>query len=284
VAPYINILGFSVPAYGLTILAGSFAAILISLLFPCKPGCSRQDIFFSSVYAGIGVFIGAKALYLFVNAAAFIELIRRGDVDLKFIYAAASSGFVFYGGLIGGVAGVLLYARIYRLPAWDHVEALMPAVPLLHSFGRAGCFLAGCCYGVPWERPLGVSFPRNSFAPPETPLFPVQVFESGFNLLLFALLFVYSRKPRARGRILGLYVACYSGARFVLEFFRNDYRGSGWVFSVSQWISLALFPAALFLLLKKHPPGKTGGVDTAPVVGAVTAAALTEAAADQWEV
>ena len=60
-----------------------------------------------------------------------------------------SGGFVFYGGLFGALAAVWLFCRRRKVPFSQLGADLVPAVPLFHTFGRVGCFLAGCCYGIP---------------------------------------------------------------------------------------------------------------------------------------
>ncbi len=83
--------------------------------------------------------------------------------------------------------------------------------------------------------------------------FPVQLLEALINLILFIILFLYAKKPRKDGSLLGIYLICYSLLRFSLEFLRGDVeRGILLGISTSQWISLLLIPAGIFLL-KKNP-------------------------------
>jgi phosphatidylglycerol:prolipoprotein diacylglycerol transferase len=127
------------------------------------------------------------------------------------------------------------------------LDGLVPSVPLAHAFGRLGCFFAGCCYGVPSA--FGLEFNASELAPHGVKLLPVQLIEAGCNLLLFVLLLVLSRFCRRRGLLTGTYLAAYAVMRFVLEFFRYDAeRGVFWGLSTSQWISLLLLPAAVFIL------------------------------------
>jgi len=69
------------------------------------------------------------------------------------------------------------------------------------------------------------------------------------NLILFVVIFVYSRRERRSGQILGLYFIGYSIIRFILEYFRYDMvRGIFGGLSVSQWISILLLPVGFYLL------------------------------------
>ena len=168
-----------------------------------------------------------------------------------------TNGFVFYGGLIGAVLAMWWYTHHFKMDFWQSVELLIPSVPLVHAFGRIGCFCGGCCYGIPFDPPIGIAFTNSPVAPNGIPLFPVQLVEAGLNFLLFFFLLWFARKPRPQGRILGAYVIAYAVIRFVLEFLRYDYeRGILWVFSTSQWISLILLPIGIWLLARRAKAGK----------------------------
>jgi len=249
--PTITVFGLTIPVYGPLILIGCVLGILVAVYFPVRRDIKRQDIFFSSLYALIGVIVGAKLLYLAISLPSFIEAHAQTAWTLEDINILFTHGFVFYGGLIGAVLGIFIYSRQYRLPFWHLTDGLIPSVPLMHAIGRIGCFCAGCCYGRAMNPPWGVIFRADSVAPAGVALFPVQLLESAANFILFIILFCYSRKPRADRQITGLYIACYGVIRFMLEFFRGDGdRGMLWLFSTSQWISLALVPLGLFWLLK----------------------------------
>lgn len=90
----------------------------------------------------------------------------------------------------------------------------------------------------------------SPLAPPGVALFPVQLLEAVLNILLFAGLFTYSRRPRKPGQVLGLYLASYGIMRFGLEYLRYDaVRGMALGLSTSQWISLALAPVGVLLIV-----------------------------------
>ena len=132
---------------------------------------------------------------------------------------------------------------------------LVPALPLFHAFGRVGCFLAGCCYGIPapagW---LGVTFPASAVeAPSGVPLLPVQLYEAAGCVLLFLLLDHLTDRGWPGGRLLALYLALYAVFRFLLEFLRGDaVRGSLGPLSTSQVISLAVLAGVLLAELLHH--------------------------------
>ena len=251
--PFFTIFGHPIPMYGLTIVFGAALGVLLAVYSPRNRDIPRQDIFFSACYMGIGVFIGAKLLYLLI---ALPQLFLQPDapkLSLPLIAALFSGGFVFYGGVFGGLFFLRLYTRKYRLPYMKTLEALIPSVPLIHAIGRVGCFFAGCCYGMPAAAPWGVTFRLGSAAPAGVSLLPVQLYETGLNLILFVILLLYGKKRPAEGKLLGCYLVGYACLRFFLEFFRYDAaRGMLFGLSTSQWISLLLLPMGIFLLARKR--------------------------------
>jgi phosphatidylglycerol:prolipoprotein diacylglycerol transferase len=240
------------------IALGVAAGVLVAWRFPVKKGVPRQDVLFACCYAGIGAILGAKLLYLAVTIPQFLTMPNPPVFSWGLVAALIQGGFVFYGGVLGGLLGIWIYCRAYKLNFLATTESIIPSVPLAHAFGRVGCFCAGCCYGIPAAPPWGVVFRPDSVAIPGVPLFPVQLLESLVNLILFGILFVYSRKDRPAGHILGFYVSFYAVERFLLEFLRYDTVRGAWLgISTSQWISLALLPAGIFLfflpkLMKKR--------------------------------
>ncbi len=253
VLPYVWLWNVKIPMYGLMIFTGVVLGLIVALCFPSKKTVARQDIRYVSCYVGIGVFAGAKILFLAVTIPQLLALKKPPALSWTLISQLFSAGFVFYGGVFGGVLGAFLYAKQFHLDFFPLLESLIPSVPLIHAFGRIGCFCAGCCYGLPASPPWGVYFSADSVAPKGISLFPIQLVESGINFVLFAVLFCYSRRARPDGRILGLYFLCYSVERFILEFFRGDgVRGVLLGLSTSQWISIVVFLAGGYLLMRKQ--------------------------------
>ena len=156
---------------------------------------------------------------------------------------------------LGGLAGAWLFCKRRRLSFDTLGRDLVPALPLFHAFGRVGCFLAGCCYGIPapagW---LGVTFPASAIeAPSGVPLLPVQLYEAAGCVLLFLLLDHLTDRGWPGGRLLALYLALYAVFRFLLEFLRGDaVRGSLGPLSTSQVISLAVLAGVLLAELLHH--------------------------------
>ena len=253
--PFLTLFGLSVPMYGICILAGLTAGILLAVFRSKKAGLQRDDVFYSCLFAAIGLFVGGKVLYLITLVPVFAskpDLLSSMEVWASIL----RGGFVFYGGLIGALLMIFWYTKLFKINTLQMLDGLIPAVPLAHAFGRIGCFLAGCCYGVPCE--WGLTFNASETAPHNVKLLPVQLIESGCNFTLMVLLLAVGRRCKRRGVLTGLYLSGYAVMRFVLEFFRYDAeRGSVLRLSTSQWISLLLLPAGILLMIfgerAKHP-------------------------------
>jgi phosphatidylglycerol:prolipoprotein diacylglycerol transferase len=162
------------------------------------------------------ILLGAKIWYALAYWNDFLADFRAFGVG------SLRSGFVFYGGFIGGFAATAIFARKKSLNLWQLADILAPGLAIGHAFGRVGCFFNGCCYGKECALPWAVQFPRYH----ETagaPVHPTQLYEAGANLLIFAALLLLYRRKKFHGQIFAAYATLYAVARFVIEFFRGDY-------------------------------------------------------------
>lgn len=169
------------------------------------------------------------------------------------------TGATFYGGLIGGftvflilyfVIGHFLYKKTdepkyHAKSFFTVISCAAPSIALAHGFGRLGCLTAGCCHGAVTDAWYGIMMHGGEGY---AKYVPTQLFEALFLFALFALLFF---NVKLKGRFnLSLYMGLYGIWRFVLEFVRNDYRGSiGLSITPSQLISLLMILGAILVLV-----------------------------------
>lgn len=258
---------YNIPLYGVMFGIGFTVAVLIGRKISIKYDIEKNDFLYASIYSLLGIGVGAKIFYFLSKLP---KVILNFDVFLKLVQAnllAAGGylfgGMVFYGGLLGAFVGAWIYCRQYEISFQNLLRVSVPLFPLAHGFGRVGCFLAGCCYGIPYDGPLAVHFPYNEFAPElnASPRFPVQLLEAGIDFGLFFILFIWNckRRPTA-GKICGTYLLSYVVCRFFLEFLRGDrIRGHIGFLSTSQWISLIVIPVGLWLLYGQKKKSKIHG-------------------------
>ncbi len=239
--PIISIFGLRIPAYGLCVELGVFAAFLVSLRLVRNKGGDFNTLVILYGVTVLFALIGAIFTY-YAASYGLGRLIRefsRGDFS-----ALRQMGLVFYGGLLAGLLGCWLAMRWTHADMRAYTDSIVPCIPLGHAIGRIGCLLGGCCYGVPYSGPLAV----RSVEGGNVLRFPIQAVESLANLLLFVALLRYAKKGKPR--VLAVYLATYAVIRFTLEFFRGDAIRGAWLrLSTSQWIAAVTFVLALVWLI-----------------------------------
>jgi len=242
--PYLRLGNRPIPMYGVCMTVGILLSSCLAFIRTKRAGKDENALIIIVACAvGVGL-ICARLLYIVVSYGVQLAVSKILSGDFS---PLTEGGLVFYGSLIGGILGGILGARIAHEPLSSYLDAIVPCIPLGHAFGRLGCFLGGCCYGMPYDGPFAVRFPAVGVT---EPVFPVQLLEALINLVIFLYLILYIRKSRPRGYSLYLYLILYSVSRFTLEFLRGDkIRGLANGLSTSQWISIILFGVALLLML-----------------------------------
>lgn len=267
-----EIFGYNLPMYDIMIMIGIFAMLIyVTRRFERLDGLTRNQtnrviiiIIISLLAALVSSYIVDGVFHLIGDYQALRE---QGYTFFEIVQESFGS-ITFIGGLVGGVATfILLYKYRYNEANKDlktAMNTLITGVVLAHAFGRIGCFLAGCCYGIPTDSFLGVVFPHghsHDLYPGEA-VFPTQLFESGFLFLLFIGL---NTIKKFRGIELEVYMIAYGAFRFMNEFIRGDDRGSIFSFitteynsypSPSQYLSLLLIGAGIYLLVRQKKQKK----------------------------
>lgn len=237
--PFIDLKFIKLPMYGLSIMMGILVAGFIANYFIKKEKKVFEDFILISTLTVAFGFIFAKILYILVSfpIQKFFVVVWQMLTNKNEIGA----GFVFYGGLFGGVLGYYIGTKIVKVNFLEYADMYAFLIPVVHGFGRIGCFCGGCCYGIPYEGPFAVHYKNPiTSVPVNIGIFPVQLLET---LLLFIvaaiLIFLYVKNKK---HLFIVYGFSYSVIRFFLEYLRYDSeRGQIGSLSVSQFISLLLF-------------------------------------------
>ena len=225
-----EIFGIQIKSYGLMIAIGIIVAATLFINKGKKKGLDEDSLLNVIIFAILGGMLGGKGLFIITE---FKNIINEPSILLNFGY-----GFVIYGAIGGGALAMYLYCRRKKWNIIEMIDITVPGLAIAQGFGRIGCFLAGCCYGAETTSPLGVVFPENSLAPSGIHIHPTQIYSSIFDFLLGFFLLYYSKKERKNGKVMGLYLIIYSIGRFLVEFLRDDQRGSVGVLYTSQFISI----------------------------------------------
>jgi phosphatidylglycerol:prolipoprotein diacylglycerol transferase len=262
--PSISFLGKTIGMYPIMALLGIFAAGIYSCYITKKDGHDDNDAIIFLLIVSIGVLLGGHLLYGIVNYRYILYTLKNireitGFTLLLERLQLIFGGSVFYGGLFGGLITAGLYLAKYKEKNYL-ADIVTPAIPLFHFFGRIGCFLGGCCFGI--ESSVGFRYSR-AIIPDANGVtrFPVQLAEAFINIIIFFILTKNRNHVFFRGKLIFFYLLFYGVCRFLLEFIRGDgYRGFWLFFSTSQWLSIFCIGIALtgIFTVKNNKPLNPG--------------------------
>ena len=227
------------------------------------------DLVFAAVIGGL---LGGKLYYA----------ILMGDLSAVF----SRAGFVFWGGLMGGIIACYIVIRKKHLSFPRISDVSAPALAAAYSIGRTGCWAVGDDYGRPWNSPLAVAFPNG--APPSTvanmtqlfntpapagaapsqvlSVHPTQLYETALGFVMFLILWRFRDHKHAEGWLFGLYCVLAGIERFVIEFVRaKDDRFFLGTFTMAQVIAI-LFAVggAIWMYVRRNPGPQAPGIYAVP--------------------
>lgn len=250
----IIIFGKTIHLYGVFCMVGIVLAIIVAFILARKQGLEFFNFALVALVTLISAFFGAKLLFYIVSWKS-VFLIFQSLSFIDAVMATLQGGFVFYGGLIGGIIGLFVILKIQKEDFFKYSNIYAVVLPLGHAFGRVGCFFAGCCYGIKHSGFLSYTYSNalDVSTPLGVPLLAVQLIEALALVVLFLILLLVYLKFSNNKIVSFLYMITYSILRFILEFFRGDLeRGLLLNLSTSQWISLLIIIVGLICLFKKR--------------------------------
>ena len=239
----ITIGNITIYGYGLMMAIGFITAIIGALYMAKKKGLIKNAIIDIALLALASGLLGAKILYCIVNIK---KVIKNPSMIV------ANGGFVVYGGILFAILACYIYSKKSRLDFFTYADIILPHLFIAQGFGRIGCFLAGCCYGMEYDGIGHIIFESSIFAPNHTPLFPSQLCSSAFDMIMGIILITLLYKTNLKkGITTSLYLLSYGFGRFCIEFVRGDIeRGMIVGITTSQFISIfvVLFGMAIFII------------------------------------
>lgn len=240
--------------YGLMYLGGFLGGWLageyrrLKGRFPVSRDAYSDLIF----YAMMGVVIGGRVGYMLFYTP--INWIWHDPLALVRIW---DGGMSFHGGLLGVVVANWWWSRRHGLHFFDTVDFIAPLVPIGLGLGRLGNFINGELWGKPSDVPWAMVFPN---APDALPRHPSQLYEFALEgVVMFAVLWIYSMKPRPRYAVAGMFALLYGCFRIFVEFFRLPdaqlgYLAFGWL-TMGQILSIPLLVFGIVCLaLSRRAP------------------------------
>jgi len=258
---------FNFTGFGLAILLTFVIAQLISQQEMERRGHDPTvmgDLVFAAVVGGL---LGAKIYYA-------ILMHDWGSL-------ASRAGFVFWGGLIGGIVATAAVMRWKKLSFARISDVAGITLAAGYAVGRTGCWAVGDDYGRPWTGFLGTKFPEG--APPSTvsnmmqifgvkfppgvsptdvvAVHPTQLYEVTLGFVMFLILWRYRDHKHAEGWLFGLYCVLAGVERFIIEFVRaKDDRIIAGTLTVAQVIAVFFIAGGLLWMTARRnvEPGKPG--------------------------
>ena len=179
-------------------------------------------------YGALGTIVGGRVgSMLFYHFDDFLAAPWR-------LFYVWEGGMAFHGGLLGVIFAVWLFARKYGKSLLQVGDFGAPLVPIGLAMGRIGNFINGELWGRATDAPWAMVFPRD---PSQLPRHPSQLYQFALEgMLLFAILWWFSAKPRPAGAVGGLFLLGYGSFRFLVEFVREPDAHLGFI--AMNWMSM----------------------------------------------
>jgi phosphatidylglycerol---prolipoprotein diacylglyceryl transferase len=210
-------------------------------------GWTKRDVEDLLFYGVLGVIIGGRLGYVLFYKPGYYA---AHPLEALMVW---KGGMAFHGGLLGVIGAMALFGLTRKRPFLQVTDLIAPCVPTGLAAGRVGNFINGELWGrqadpsLPWA----MVFPQSGqdFARHPSQLYQVAL----EGLLLFVLLWFYSKKPRGLGQVSGAFLVGYGLFRFIVEYFREPDRFLGILalgLSMGQWLCLPMIAAGVWLWMR----------------------------------
>jgi phosphatidylglycerol:prolipoprotein diacylglycerol transferase len=249
-----EVFGLPIHSYGVSKAAAALVAGYLLAREFRRLGWHPDRAWSIVVVATVVGFVGGKLYYLAEHA---------GELSA---HSLGPSGFTWYGGLIAGIATVVVMARRYGLPLAQLAGVAAAPMSLAYGIGRIGCFLAGDgSYGQPSDLPWATAFP-DGMVPTLVPVHPAALYEAVVALAVGGLLWVL-RTRWSPLQVFGLYAVLSGSARFLVEEIRINPEALFGLTQPQLWSALLVAVGVALLVigsLRGRPPAGAGSEEMAP--------------------
>jgi phosphatidylglycerol:prolipoprotein diacylglycerol transferase len=248
-----NIGPFTIYSWG---LLNAIAILVISFFIfkNAKKHFKENEILKIFLVMLISGILFARIFYILIHSSEFL-----GFYDYFMIWKGGLEGF---GVMIGGLIGTFIYSKIRKFDFWRFMDISAPWFALGYAIGRIGCFLRGCCFGIPTSLPWGMVWSAGSLPSlyfPNLPLHPTQLYHALADFIIFFILIYMSRKRERQfirktgGNIFLLLLVLYSAERFLVDFLRwhSSSQIIAFGFSIEQLVYALIFVISLILIIKR---------------------------------
>ncbi|HPR30547.1 MAG TPA: prolipoprotein diacylglyceryl transferase [Prolixibacteraceae bacterium] len=235
--------GITIHSYPFFFVLGViFASIYCFWRFHVELQVTFKQIIISFNAVVISSFLGAKLFGIM-------------KFHLSGVESENPNGLILYGAIVFVIPVLYFITKYQKLSFSKTMDIMAMTFPILFVFIRTGCFLAGCCYGIPTHSFFGVVFtdPHCSAEPKGIPLHPTQLYSIILFLFLIGILLLIKRKQKFDGQLFLVFLMIYAIGRGLIEMFRGDGRRGiiiEGILTYSQLISVLIFIAAIVFYIR----------------------------------
>jgi len=224
----INPVVFSIGAlevrwYGIMVVLAVVAVIALAVLEARRVGLSEEHIYSVALWGIIGGILVSRLLHVIDKWDYYMANPRQ---------IIGFAGLTVYGAVLGALIAVLIYCWAKKLSFWQIGDVAAPGAILGQAIGRIGCFINGCCYGLPTSLPWSVAYTNPAtFCPLGESFQPTQIYHMLWNLVGFGILWSLRRKLKPQGSLFLFYLALYAAGDLSIRFVRV---GEPFLFGLQQ--------------------------------------------------
>ena len=226
-----------IPIYGIAILISLITNIIIIINLIDKKKYTKDELIGLILYENIGIIFGSKFFTFLTNYNTY-----NGKFD--FIKTGLSS----YGAIIGAILFISLFAIQFKKSLKELLNIFIIPIPLMYAIGKVGCFLAGCCIGIPYNGIGHITYHYSTITSNNNiELFPIQIIETiTFTLIFIHIIKIYSKNKEI---ISNTFILC-GISKFILDFFRMSHIEN--IISTNQIISIIFIFIGISISKKVH--------------------------------
>lgn len=243
----LSIGSFAIHWYGLFVVSGIIAGLLIILYLAKSKGIKPDEVFDLGFYIIIAGILGARIYSVLLDFSYYVA--NPGQ-----IIAVWNGGLAIQGAIIGGAVALIYYAHKKRQSFWQWADLVVVGLPLGQTLGRWGNYFNQEIFGtpttLPWGIPIELGFRPEQFVNSQY-FHPTFLYESILNLInFFILLFIFKKAKVQTGTVAVIYLINYSVIRIVMEFLRTDNVPLLFSIRVTMVASIVMLIIGVVLLFK----------------------------------
>jgi phosphatidylglycerol---prolipoprotein diacylglyceryl transferase len=240
-----SLFGIPIRWYGLTLAAAVLVAVWLAEREGRRRGMEASIVSDGVLWVGVAALVGGRLLYVVQNELASLP---EHPLHLVMVWMG---GLSFYGGLMGALLALVVFARRRGLPVRLALDVAAPSAAIGQAIGHLGCLVGGDSYGIATDLPWAVIYSNpGAMAPLGIPLHPTQAYEAISLVVLFVGLSLGRERLSGlgSGAVAGAYLLGLATIRFGL-FFLRDEPAALLGLKTAQLIGVAIALLALVLLL-----------------------------------